>query len=114
MTETAILKKIMTTVKKFYPRAYVRKLADRHNRGMPDLIIMVEGPACLAYNAQGKVHEFTSGVLLFVEVKKPGTGRLSKIQQVEHEEIARAGGRVIVATSPEEVLTVLQEMGAVA
>ncbi len=99
MREKSVVAAIVKAVKRTYPLAYVRKFADRYTRGLPDLLI--------AFRAGCR-----QGGTLFVEVKTD-SGRLSAIQGQEHLEILAAGGTVLVATSPDEVLTRLHDMGAV-
>jgi VRR-NUC domain len=89
--ESRLLRQITLAVRRAYPDAYVRKIADRMSRGLPDLLILI------------------GGLLLFVEVKTP-EGRCSPIQMHEHLLIETAGGRVIVARSPDEVLAVLENL----
>jgi hypothetical protein len=89
MSEATLVRRIKKAVKAAYPRAFVAKLADRHTRGLPDLLILLPG------------------VTLFVETKAPG-GKLSPIQRAVHEEIERAGGYVLVARSVEDVLRCLE------
>ena len=93
-SEATLVRKIMKAVRLAYPAAYVRKLADKYNRGMPDILILARS-------------------VLFVETKTP-KGRLSKIQLAELELIMAAGGEVLVAKTVEEVLDKLEEMGAMA
>lgn len=94
MKESAIARKIMASVKSKYPTAYVRKLSDRFQRGLPDIII-VFGNLCF----------------LAVEVKTE-QGRTSPLQKVEGSEINRLAprGRWIVATNAQSVLAVMEEM----
>lgn len=93
-SESALVRKIIASVKAQFPRAYCIKLADRFRRGLPDILIV-----CRA--AINDPH------VLFVEAKI-ATGRVTKIQAVEHEAIERAGGRVIVAKSVDDVLYALK------
>ena len=107
--ESAIVRDIIAAVRQKYPRAYVRKIADRFTRGIPDVLIVVH--CCwLEFNEVG---------VLFVETKTK-TGRLSAIQKAEHAEIERAKDglllktlQVIVARDREAVLAKLEEMRAV-
>lgn len=95
MRESNILHAIMKAVAHREPKAYVRKLADRHTRGLPDLLIIVPtiyGP-----------------IQFFVETKTRD-GRLSPIQVAEHEKIEQAGGTVIVARDVQTVLDALEVM----
>ena len=85
MREARIVTQIMAAVRREWSGAYVRKLADRLTRGLPDLVIVVQG------------------VVLFVEVKNE-TGRSSRLQEKEGQEINKAGGIYLVAKSPDAVL----------
>jgi len=101
--EAALVRKIVAAVRKKYPRAYVRKIADRYTRGLPDLIVLFWSERGLAV---------PEAETLWVEAKAPG-GRLSKIQEAEHESIRAAGGTVLVALSVDDVLHIMAELGAV-
>ncbi len=108
MKESTLVLKIMNAVKKAYPKAYVRKLSDRFNRGIPDILIV------FTRWREPQLERPETGVL-FVEAKTP-TGRLSKVQALEQEQIRAAasiGCRAIVALTVEEVLFCLQLMRAV-
>jgi len=105
MSEARIVTNIIANVKKRYPNAYVRKLAERFNRGMPDILIIFKRHCFKDYLISGT---------LFVETKARN-GRMSPIQHVEHEKIRRveaAGCDVIVARDSETVLNKLLDMGA--
>ncbi len=106
MKESALVRKIMDAVKKAYPRAYVRKLSDRFNRGIPDILIV--------FRRWVKCEILTTGVL-FVEAKTP-TGKVSLVQAIEHEEIldvGTVGCMAMIARSVEEVLETLVIMEAI-
>jgi len=105
MSEALIVRNIIAGVKKRYPNAYVRKLAERFNRGMPDILIIFKRHC---FN-----EHFIAGTL-FVETKAKG-GRMSPIQHAEHEKIRRveaAGCDVVIARDTETVLHKLLDMGA--
>lgn len=116
MNESAVVQKIMKAVRDEYPRAYVRKIADRFTRGLPDLLIVAPRDMVAVSGTGGVTFDFVSRLFntltLLVEVKDEG-GRVSKIQEAEHEEIRRAGGKVVVATCAAEVITEMRLMGAV-
>ena len=99
--------KIVRAVRAKYPAAYVRKLSDRHARGLPDLLIVL--PILNVVDCNDQV--IWPGTL-FVEVKT-SDGRLSPIQKAEHEKIRAAGADVLVATEASKVLFWLEQMGAV-
>jgi hypothetical protein len=102
MKESDFVKKLIHAVREKYPRVYVRKLADRYTRGLPDVLIVFTA----AWDDCDVVK------VLFVECKAPA-GKVAAIQAAEHQEIARAGGTVMVAKTVEEVLGVMASMGAV-
>ena len=83
-TESKIVKSIIDGIRKEWPLSYVRKINDRHTRGIPDIVAQV---------SDGVV-----SVMFWIEVKTPD-GVVSKIQKLEHESIERAGGIILVVTS---------------
>lgn len=99
-SEASLVQSICHAVKRHYPLCYIRKLADRNSRGLPDLIILFR-----------RRPEFVDGAgTLWVETKTDH-GRLSAIQEQEHRLIERAGGVVVVARDVATVLEILEEMG---
>ena len=110
MKESTILAKIVATVTKEFPEAWVRKIADRFTRGLPDLVICYQRQRLVPIlGIPGKQlfdtrPEFAT---LFVEVKRPN-GVESKIQELERSRIAKLGGNWIVATSPQEVINFMR------
>ncbi len=89
--ESAIVSRIIAAVRARYPTAYVRKLSDRFQRGLPDILI---------------IHR---GKVLMVEAKTP-TGKLSQLQRIEGREIAIAGGAWMIATCVDDVLLLLGQL----
>ena len=79
--------KIIAWLKKAYPAAFVWKAAaGPYSRGgIPDICMILDG----------QFYGF--------EVKRPGTGRLSKLQEVTIRDIIAAGGLVAVVPTPEQV-----------
>ncbi len=113
MKEAELVRKIMLAVRKKYPMAYVRKLADRFTRGVPDLLVVVQLTSPLsAPDGSGIRSAPVWTGILFIEVKQEN-GKTSKIQDKEHREIQQAGGEVLVARDVETVLAKLEEMGAI-
>lgn len=100
--ESKIVESIIHAVKRKYPRAYIRKIADRFSRGIPDLLILVH---CMC-------RPIGQGGVLFVEVKTD-SGVVSAIQEAEMSSIRQNNGEVMVATGVDEVLAKLEDMGAV-
>ena len=107
MREAAIVRKIIAAVRQRYPHAWCRKLADRYSRGLPDILIVVQ---CSGALGDGHSEEWSG--TLFVETKTVD-GVPSKIQEAELDEIRRAGAEAIVATSAQEVIDKLKDMGAI-
>lgn len=93
--ESILTTKIAKAIKQAWPFAYVRKLSDRFQRGLPDLIV------CLPWNGR---HYFIA-----IEVKTP-TGTVEEIQKVEGDEIKKSGGHWIVGRSVNEVLDFMEEL----
>lgn len=96
--ESSIVRRIVAKVREHYPTAYIRKLSDRFNRGLPDLIIVFasQGATCF----------------LAVEVKTD-TGRTTPLQSLEGDDINRIGStaaRWIVARSADDVLGAMKEL----
>ncbi len=92
--EVDLVKSILRRVPHVYKGCYIRKLADRNSRGLPDIVIVFQGGT------------------LFVETKTY-RNRTSAIQDAEHDKIDAAHCRtcrVIVARSIEEVLTEMEDM----
>nr|WP_325221652.1 VRR-NUC domain-containing protein [uncultured Oscillibacter sp.] len=79
--------KIIRWLKDTYPHAFIWKAAaGPYSRGgIPDI--------CMILN--GQFYGF--------EVKRPGTGVLSKLQEVTIKEIKAAGGKVAVVSTPEDI-----------
>ncbi len=106
MKESALVRNIMAAVRAKYPKAYVRKIADRFTRGIPDILIV--------FGRDGG-DRLGTGVL-FVEAKTDD-GRVSQIQEAEHAAILGVGAfgcYVTVARNVESVLAKLALMGAIA
>lgn len=57
------------------------KLESRSRRGWPDLLLMYKG------------------LIVFAEIKRPGSGRLSLLQQRCHDDIKDHGGAVVTISS---------------
>lgn len=84
--ESSLVTAIIKAIKREWPKAYVRKISDRHTRGIPDIVC--------------QVGDGLASACIWIEVKTED-GVLSEIQKVEHQKIWDAGGYVCVATSPE-------------
>jgi Holliday junction resolvase-like predicted endonuclease len=92
--EISIVHAIEKEVRATYPKAWVRKLADRYTRGLPDLLIVLPG-----------------GTVVFVEVKRDD-GRLAKLQAHNAFTVNRLGANWFVTTSVREVMTYIQGLRA--
>lgn len=101
MRESSIVADIQKRVRAAYPRAYVRKLADRHTRGVPDLLII--------FRASDGLAEWGSTLLVEVKASK---GKQSRLQEVEQREVEVAGGNYLLARSADYVLSELERLGA--
>lgn len=110
MRESALVRKIKAAVKAQWPTAYVRKLADRQTRGLPDLLIVV--PRDMRHLSHSRP---LSGITIFVETKT-ATGKVAAIQNAEQSDINVtlncANVKAIVARDVETVINKLREMGA--
>lgn len=104
MSEAELVQKIIKEVKRRYPRAWVRKIADRFTRGLPDIVILVP---TLPVRMQEGIF------FLAVECKAP-KGVATPIQRAEGEVINRLPGAIwMVAKDLDSVLSVLAKQGAV-
>lgn len=106
MKESRLVSQIILAVKTHYPRAWVRKLADRYTRGLPDILILFPRRDWGLSESIG---------VLWVETKS-ASGKCSAIQLAEQEKIMAVdaeGVEVIVAKSVDEVLKALDELRAV-
>jgi hypothetical protein len=90
--ESTIVKKIMESLRRTYPEAYLRKIHGNQfqHAGIPDIVGAIEG------------------VFVGIEVKTE-SGRLSKIQELEGLEIIKSGSIHMVVTCPEDAILGLKE-----
>ena len=84
--------KILRYLKSTYPAAFVWKAAagPYSQGGIPDICMVLNG------------HAF------FFEVKRPGLGRLSKLQEQAIKKIKEAGGTAAVVSYPADVQQVIE------
>lgn len=84
MKESYYQAKILHWLKSTYPAAFVWKVAagPYSQGGVPDICMVLGG------------HAF------FFEVKRPGVGRISKLQELTIEKINAAGGTAAVVSYP--------------
>jgi hypothetical protein len=97
VSESRLVAEIKRAVRDKYPRAVFYKLHDRTTRGLPDLLIVCPndcGQAC---------H-------LFVETKSR-RGRVSPIQQAQHDRLRAALATVLVVRDAATVLDWLETIG---
>ena len=85
--------KIIKWLKDSYPGAFVWKAAaGPYSRGgIPDICMILKGR------------------FFGFEVKRPGTGRLTKLQEQTLKQITAAGGIAAVVSSPEDVERVIRQ-----
>lgn len=86
-------KKIKEAVRKAYPEAYIRKIAQGpySEGGTADLMVVIRG------------------LYIGLEVKRPVVGSPSKLQLVSQREVRAAGGIYEIVSWPEEALAVIRE-----
>lgn len=84
--ESYFQKKILTELKKRYPKAFIKKISQGaySEGGIPDVMCIVEG------------HYFG------FEVKRPLLGQASKLQEISIRRIEQAGGTAALVSWPEE------------
>ena len=87
--------KIIRWLKETYPRAFVWKAAaGPYSRGgIPDVCMVLDGR------------------FFGFEIKRPETGRLSRLQQQTIREINAAGGIAAVVSYPDEVERIIRAAG---
>ncbi len=85
--ESALQRRIQVALRKRYPGCYVRKIhvSEFQSGGIADLVCCING-------------RFAA-----VEVKRPGE-QPSRLQCLEADEVRRAGGIAITATSPDDAI----------
>ena len=91
MNETQFKQRVIDTIRTEYPDAWFKKISDRFQSGIPDII------GCL------------NGRFFAIELKVPG-GRVDRLQTYELERIRKAGGRAIVAYSLDQVRGFLKDL----
>lgn len=107
MKEATLVQRIKLAVKERYPTAYVRKLADRFTRGLPDLLIVFRRRVTDSSRAQVGC--------LFVETKST-IGKSSALQLAEQKiinSLYAEGVLAIFARTTEEVIAKMNELMAV-
>lgn len=117
MTERTIVNAIIDAVyTKYGQRVWVRKLADRHTRGLPDLLIIWTPGVPVPAEMDVKPHDVlwalslltkeghpAPGRTLLVEVKRPGK-KQTPLQKHEAGTVNRLGVPWICASCPQDVL----------
>lgn len=91
--ETKVVEKCMALLKKEYPGFYFKSHGGLYQvAGLPDIIGVYEGR------------------FLGIEIKCPGKeGTLTDLQKKTLDKIRRAGGVAFMATSPQQIDTILKE-----
>ena len=84
LSETKLKNQVIEYLRRELPSAWFYKCADRFTAGIPDLIICKEG-------------------MFYAIELKVGSNKASPIQEFVMREISKAGGRVCVCRSVEEV-----------
>jgi Holliday junction resolvase len=78
---------------------YVVKILQTTKNGWPDLQALRLGP----HEAYGDIDIGRQPIIIFIEVKRPGT-KPTPLQLIRHEELRSRGFRVIVADSLESLI----------
>lgn len=92
LSETKLKNQVIDYLRRELPSAWFYKCADRFTAGIPDLIICKEG-------------------MFYAIELKVGSNKASPIQKFVMREITKAGGRVCVCRSVEEVRKFIGEGG---
>lgn len=92
LSETKLKNKVIQFVRKHYPEAWMYKAADRFTSGIPDLLICWKGG-------------------FYAIELKVGFNKATPIQEYVMREIRRAGGRVSVCRSVEDVKRFFEKGG---
>lgn len=92
LSETKLKNQVIEYLRRELPSAWFYKCADRFTSGIPDLIICKEG-------------------MFYAIELKVGSNKASPIQEFVMREIKKAGGRVCVCRSVEEVRNFITREG---
>lgn len=91
--ETYYQERIIKAIKNRYPDAFVRKISagPYSEAGFPDVLVI------------------RNGLYFGIEVKRPIIGELSELQEQTIKDIWAAGGKVCVASFPENALEMIEQ-----
>lgn len=92
LSETKLKNQVISLLRREFPSVWFYKCADRFTAGIPDLIMCKEG-------------------MFYAVELKVGFNKASPIQEFVMREIRKAGGRVCVCRSVEEVRNFIEKGG---
>ena len=92
LSETKLKNKVIQFIRRQYPDAWIYKAADRFTSGIPDLLLCKKGR-------------------FYAIELKVGSNKATPIQEFVMREICKAGGRVSVCRSVEDVKQFIKEGG---
>ena len=90
MRESSLVRRIIAAIEREYSESWVRKLADAHTRGLPDLLVILPG-----------------AFVFFIEVKRPG-GRKRALQEHNAELVENLQVPWLFVTSMKEALEAIK------
>lgn len=111
LTEHALSRKLKARLDKM-PGVFAFKIhgGQYQKAGLPDWCITFVGLYGNRLEPRGS--DFRSGKTLFVELKSPkGNGKLTELQEATHKRLVASGGEVVVATSVDQVIQSMENMG---
>ena len=92
LSETRLKEKVLAMLKKEFRGAWIYKTSDRWKSGIPDILVCKEGR-------------------FFAVELKVGNNKATRLQLYVLKQIKRAGGRVAVCRSVDQVRDLLNEGG---
>ena len=92
LSETRLKEKVLAMIKREFPDAWVYKTSDRWKSGIPDILVCKEGR-------------------FFAVELKVGNNKATRLQLYVLKQIKRAGGRVAVCRSVDQVRNLLNNEG---
>lgn len=92
LSETRLKEKVLAMLKREFPDAWVYKTSDRWKSGIPDILVCKEGR-------------------FFAAELKVGNNKATRLQLYVLKQIRRAGGRVAVCRSVDQVKCLLNKGG---
>ena len=100
MTEKQLEQKLVDAVKNFGGMAY--KFTSPGHNGVPDRLVIL--PIAKASNGAVLSH------FGFVEVKKPGAGELSALQELELKRLTGYGANCYVLDDPKQIDSIIKDI----